>query len=146
VKLPTAEPQTGLTALHDPLLQDPAEASFPAGELFFMSVRDYLQKYRPSSLRPLVEENPDAPLSSIIKKLVDHNVSHLFTVNKGDKKPAGIVSLTDILRIVRVYQHPHGNKLLSNFAYQTFVCSAVVPTPAPKPITQFDIADPTVTP
>jgi signal-transduction protein with cAMP-binding, CBS, and nucleotidyltransferase domain len=41
-----------------------------------------------------------------LQLMLDRNIHHVFTMNKGDKRPAGIITLTDILRIVRVYQHP----------------------------------------
>jgi hypothetical protein len=55
-----------------------------------MPIRDFLLKYHAASLTPVVEENPDASFLSILRKMVDHKVHHVFTVTKNDHRPAGL--------------------------------------------------------
>jgi hypothetical protein len=88
------------------------ESSFVAS-LFFLPLHEYLHNFRWASLRPAVEENPDASLGSIMKRMALDGLHHIWLLNKGSRKPAGIVTLTDILRVVCLYIAPGAFIVLS---------------------------------
>jgi CBS domain-containing protein len=84
-----------------------SEITFVAS-LFFVPLREYLHRHRSLALTPVVEQNPNAPLGFIMKRMVDEDLHHIWLLNKGSKKPAGIITLTDLLRVVCLY-HPPGS-------------------------------------
>lgn len=68
---------------------------------FLLSVHDYLQKYSHRSLVPFKAHGSDTLLATC-KELVATHVHRVWIVD-GSDKPTGVVSLTDIMKIVREY-------------------------------------------
>ncbi len=66
---------------------------------FLRTVQDFLELHSPKSLAPVVV-HAEASLSTVVHQLSGHHLHRVWVVD-GDYKPIGVVSLTDIMRLLR---------------------------------------------
>lgn len=76
------------------------QENFPA---FKSAIPAFLEKYSEKSLSPIVCQ-PDSTLIDVVKLLSEHGIHHLWVVD-GDYKPTGIVSITDICKVINNYKY-----------------------------------------
>jgi CBS domain-containing protein len=73
---------------------------------FFKStIGDYLKEHSPQSLSPVADKEGKMSLQEIMQILAKKKLHHLW-ITSAENKPQGVVTLTDILRIVTQWQPP----------------------------------------
>jgi CBS domain-containing protein len=69
---------------------------------FLKPVHEFLEEHSPGSNAPQVAMD-DATLADVVKQLREGKLHRLWVVN-GDFKPVGVISLTDIMKLIRDFQ------------------------------------------
>lgn len=70
-----------------------------ANESISLTVEAFLAKYSPESLRPKTARR-DEKLVDVVSRLVEQQIHRAWIVDK-DNKPVGVISMTDICKIIR---------------------------------------------
>jgi len=81
--------------------EDPKNRAF---HLFLETVADYLRQHSPQALR-VTHALPNQPLREVMQVLAEKRLHHLWILS-ADGRPAGIVTLSDILRIITGHNAP----------------------------------------
>jgi|ERR1711915_87202 len=103
----------GISALAVVSEEGKLEGNFSASDLkglyrehfpsLLLSVGDYLEKHSPKSLKPVCVQ-PETTFLDLCKEFGESHVHRLWVLGE-DFKPSGVISLTDVMKVVQDYTY-----------------------------------------
>jgi len=69
---------------------------------FLLTVNEFLEQHSPNSMNPICVE-ANTSLGGVVKEMVESKVHRVWVVD-GDYKPVSVISMTDLMRVIRDYK------------------------------------------